>query len=143
MTDTQAATVEAGAFMRAITNAALFASADDTLPSLTTVHFRPSPRPGFLQLEATNRYVASQEDVDLADLASYDSDWGPSAVADHMETVHGWQRPDAGPYGGKAVPADIERLHDSAHEHGDGNAAGHMHTVRPMPVTELDVLVNV
>jgi hypothetical protein len=140
MADTQTATVEVGAFMRAVTNAALFASTDDTLPTLTSVHFRPSPRAGFLQLEATNRYVASQEDIDLADLAVYDSDWGPSAIADHMETGHGWDRPEAGVYGGKPVPADIERLHAERHEAGD---AGHTHSTRPMPETELDVLVNV
>lgn len=141
MSDTQTATVAADQFMRAVTNAALSASTDDTLPLLTAVHFRPSPQPGFLQLEATNRYVASQEEIPLADLDSYDSDWGPSQVASHMEAEHGWQRPEPlGPYSGETMPTDIERQHTEAHAAG---GAGHQHSTRPVPVTELDVIVNV
>lgn len=68
MTDIRTATVPASELIRAITNAMLFASKDDTLPALTSVHFRPGLEPGQLLLEATNRYVASQESVDLADL---------------------------------------------------------------------------
>jgi hypothetical protein len=66
MADTHTATVGAADFIRAVTNAALFASTDVTLPVLCTVHIT-SHAPGKLTFEASNRYVAGQDQVDLVD----------------------------------------------------------------------------
>jgi hypothetical protein len=135
MSDTHTATVEATAFMRVILNAGLFASTDDTLPSLTAVHIRPGSEPGTLMLEATNRYVASQEWFDLADLGEYDSDWTRDDHIKHMEAEHGVKRPEG--YDGRSLEV-------VQHEHGimhDDPTSPHEHSFRPVPETELDVLV--
>lgn len=66
MSDMHTATVNAADFYRAVANAALFASTDDTVPALTTVRLTAG-EPGQLLAEATNRYVVSQETIDLID----------------------------------------------------------------------------
>lgn len=131
----QTAIVAVDEFLRMAANVALFASTDDTLPSLTTVHFRPGHTPGTLLAEATNRYVVAQEEIDLADLAVYDSDWDRGQLVKHLADVHGTP-PPAG-HDGRTEPA-IRTEHDARHADG----ADHEHTVRPMPVTGLDVLIS-
>lgn len=67
MIDIRTAVVRADEFMRVTTNALLFASKDDTLPTLTAVHYRPAWEGApWLMAEATNRYVASQELIGAA-----------------------------------------------------------------------------
>lgn len=133
----QIATVAADDFMRVVTNAVLSASTDDTLPMVCAIHFRPGNEPGTLMLEATNRYMASQEDIDLADLAEYDSDWSRAQVVKHMADDHGLKAPEG--YDAR-TEAEVNKQH-AALAHGPGDDL-HTHTVRPMPVTELDCLVN-
>jgi hypothetical protein len=58
---TQTVTAGAAALTRAILNASLFACADDTLPVLCAIHLKAAD--GSLRAEATDRYVASMEDL--------------------------------------------------------------------------------
>lgn len=134
---TQTATVAASELMRAITNAILSASTDDTLPAICAVRFRAGNTPGTLMLEATNRYQASQEEIDLADLAEYDSDWSKTELVKHMEDDHGVKAPEG--YDMRTTE-QVEKQHAEL-EHGPADDL-HTHTVRPVPVTELDVMVN-
>lgn len=135
MTDTHTAIVLAADFYRAASNAALFASTDDTLPSLVAAHLMAG-EPGKLMVEATNRYVASRETLDLIDTASYDSDWSPSQITAHLAEAHDVPKPEG--YDTRTADhADAE--HKARHEAG----ADHEHTVRPMPVTDLDVVVDI
>lgn len=136
MSDTRTATVLADDFMRAAANALLSACTDRTVPLLCSVHFRPGHTPGTLILEATNRYVASQEEILLRDLTAYDSDWDRGTVVAHLADAHGAEAP-AG-YDGRSTEA-VHKEHDGLHAAADSD---HSHTVRPMPATELDVLVD-
>ena len=133
----QTATVAADDLMRAITNAVLSASTDDTLQSLTAIHLRPGHTPGTLMLEATNRYQASQEDIDLVILDEFDSDWGRAEVLKHLEDDHGIKRPEG--YDMRSE-TEISKIH-AAQEHGPADDL-HTHTVRPVATTELDCLVG-
>jgi hypothetical protein len=140
MADTQTATVAADEFMRVVTNAALSAGTDDTLPTICAIHFRPGTEPGTLMLEATNRYIASQEHVALADLASYDSDWDKTALAAHLADAHGVE-----PVPGYDMRTAEQVRAEHENKHAELDAAGtpgHDHTVRPVPVTELDCMVS-
>jgi hypothetical protein len=75
---TETVTVEAAALTRAALNASLFACADDTLPVICAVHFKAAD--GSLRIEATDRYVASMEDLPC--------DGGPfEAVVDVKDVV--------------------------------------------------------
>jgi len=145
-------TVSAAGFMRAVANATLSASTDDTLPLLTAIHIYPDPNhKGELRFEATNRYVASQERIPLADLLAVKGTlphdhfiyrghgYGDEQEADRLAQLknhlsdhedHKDRFPPGYVFGDDAD--DIARLHEI--EHG---------LPRPVPETELDVVVGV
>ena len=148
-TTIQTATVAADELMRAITNAVLSASADDTLPTICAIRFRPGSTPGTLMLEATNRYQASQEDIDLVDLLSVKGD---------LPHAHFIYRGDG--WGDDQETSRREQLikHLSEHEDhvadfpagyvwGDADELAQLHEVkhglpRLTPKTEIDCSVN-
>lgn len=135
-THTHTAIVSAADFTRAITNAALFASADDTLPGLVAIHLTPGDK-GRLMLEATNRYIAAREEIDLIDPAAYDSDWTADQIVAHLADAHDTPRPTG--LGVSAGYTTAQADHDAKHAAG----ADHEHTVRPVPETTLDVVADV
>lgn len=136
MTDIHTATVPAADFYRAVINAALFASTDDTLPSLTTIHM-VAGEPGKLLVEATNRYVASRETLDLIDPAAYDSDWftSRSETINHLAAAHDVPKPEGHD---SRTELAVDKEHQAMHKAG----ADHEHTIRPVAATDLDVLVT-
>ena len=61
MTDQTTVTADAASLVRAITNTALFAATDDTLPGICAVRFTATD--GTLTAEATDRYVYARETI--------------------------------------------------------------------------------
>ncbi len=105
-------TVQADEFGLAIQNAALFACNDDTLPALTAIHLKAED--SLLRVEATNRYVASMEDLSCVSTTGFDAIISKKDAVRVIKALAAVAKPHARNYDRTGFPSIVVTVSEGA-----------------------------